>query len=208
MPEEKQPRTSTSWPEGIAVVLSIVALLVSGYSLVEARRQHQDERATELLDQIYRDWDEMSSADRWEVSHLVEVPETYEHIRNVLRAYASGLPVQEQRRIYLLERATAIRIFTSFELALNQWRRAVDIGDADRERMLDQEVDFYVETFLRNPRLLWLWSEDGGGVAAQMDPPTIEFYEERVLHDSEHPLAIEPDADGILPGFDGVEHRP
>lgn len=86
MPKEKQPRISTSGPEGIAVVLSIVALLVSGYSLVEAQRQHQDERATELLDQIYEDWDEMSSADRWEVSHLVEPPETYEHVRDVLWA--------------------------------------------------------------------------------------------------------------------------
>jgi len=201
------PETSSSssrWPEVIAVSLSIIALLVSGYSLLAAQRQHQDERATELLDQIYEDWDQMAAPDRWEVTHLNEVPATYEHVRDVLRAYAASLPLQEQRRIYLLERTTAIRIFTAFELTLNQWRRAVRIGDADREDMLNQEIDFYVGTFLRNPRLLWFWAQDGGGLELQADPPTVEFYHRRVLEDPAHPLLIGPDAEGILPGFDGI----
>jgi len=192
------------WPETIAVALSIVALLVSGYSLVAAQRQHQDERATELLDRIYADWDAMAAPERWEVSHLNEVPETYEHVRDVLRAYAIALPVQEKRRVYMLERTTAIRIFSAFELTLNQWRRAVAIGDEDRKTMLDQEIDFYTHVFLRNPRLLWFWADEGGGLEHQADPPTIEFYRERVLEDPDHPLDTEPDPDGILPGFDGI----
>jgi len=205
MPEDtKRSSASSRWPEGIAVTLSIVALLVSGYSLVAAQRQHQDERATELLDQIYEDWDQMAAPERWEVSHLNEVPATYEHVRDVLRAYASALPVQEQRRIYLLERTTAIRIFSAFELTLNQWRRAVAIGDEDRRAMLDQEIDYYTQVFLRNPRLLWFWSEEGGGLALQADPPTVEFFRERVNEDPDHPRTTEPDSDGILPGFDGI----
>lgn len=201
----RSENTDSRWPEAIAVLLSVVALLVSAYSLVAARKQHQDERATELLDQIYDDWEQMAAPERWEVSHLNEVPETYEHIRDVLRAYATGLPIQEQRRLYLLERTIAISIFTAFELTLNQWRRAVAIGDAEREKVLDQEIDYYTDTFLRNPRLLWLWSEDGGGLVRQADPPTVEFYNRRVLDDPEHPLTVVPDADGILPGFDGIE---
>lgn len=206
MATEPSPgRISSKWPEAIAVVLSIIALVVSGYSLIAAQRQHRDERATELLDQLYEDWDQMAAPERWEVSHLNEVPATYEHTRDVLRAYAAGLPLQEKRRIYLLERTTAVRIFSAFELALNQWRRAVNIGDQDRVSMLNQEIHFYVETFLRNPRLLWYWFEEGGGLALQADPPTIEFFEARVLNDPEHPLLEKPDADGILPGFDGID---
>lgn len=196
--------SSSRWPETIAVLLSITALAVSGYALVAAQRQHQDERATELLDQIYEDWDQMAAPDRWEVSHLQEVPETYEHVRDVLRSYATALPLQEQRRVYLLERTTAIRIFTAFELTLNQWRRAVAIGDTDRKAMLDQEIEYYVNDFLRNPRLLWFWSNEGGGLEQQADPPTVEFYHRRVLNNPDRPLTNEPDADGILPGFDGI----
>jgi hypothetical protein len=196
--------SSSRWPEAIAVTLSIVALVVSGYSLVAAQRQHQDERATELLDRIYADWDAMAAPERWEVGHLGEVPETYDHVRDVLRAYAAALPVQEKRRVFMLERTTAIRIFNAFELTLNQWRRAVEIGDNDRKAMLDQEIDFYTEIFLRNPRLLWYWAEDGGGLVLQADPPTVEFYRQRVLNDPEHPLTTESDPDGILPGFDGI----
>ncbi|GMR12859.1 MAG: hypothetical protein BMS9Abin29_1053 [Gemmatimonadota bacterium] len=203
--EARETGSSSRWPEAIAVVFSITALLVSGYALVAAQRQHQDERTTELLDQIYENWDLMASPDLWEVSHLNEVPETYEHTRDVLQAYASKLPLQEQRRLYLLERATAMRILSAFELTLNQWRRAVSIGDSDRKEMLDQEIDFYAETFLRNPRLLWLWSEDGGQLSLSMDPPSIEFYQRRVLNDPTKPLSVEPDKDGILPGFDGID---
>jgi hypothetical protein len=202
--EAQETMSSSRWPEGIAVVLSITALLVSGYALIVGQRQHQDERTTELLDQIYEDWDLMASPELWEVSHLNEVPETYEHTRDVLRAYASELPIQEQRRLYLLERTTAVRIFNAFELTLNQWRRAVSIGDPDRKEMLDQEVDFYAESFLRNPRLLWLWSEDAGRLSLSFDPPTVEFYQRRVLGDSTKPLTVEPDKDGILPDVDGI----
>lgn len=201
-----ESRKTRSWlAESVAVVLSVVALLVSAYSLVAARQQHRDERATELIDQIYDDWDQMSAPDRWEVSHLAEVPATYEAVRDVLRAYATALPIQEKRRLLLLERTTAIRILVAFELALNQWRRAIAIGDLEREEVLDQEIDFYTEVFLRNPRLLWLWAEDGGGLVHQMDPPTVEFYDQRVLRDPDHPLTIEPDPDGILPAFDGLD---
>jgi hypothetical protein len=203
--EPEARRSSSRWPEAVAIALSLVAVGVSGYSLVEAQRQHQDERATQLLDQIYDDWDQMAAPERWEVSHLDEVPATYEHVRDVLRAYATKLPVQEQRRIYLLERTTAIRIFNAFELTLNQWRRAIEIGDADRKAMLDQEIDFYVEDFLRNPRLLWFWSTEGGGLELLADPPTVAFYRARVLHDPTHPLRAQPDAEGILPGFDGID---
>lgn len=54
---------SSRWPEAIAVALPTVALLVSGYSLFDAQRQHRAERATELLDQIHEDWDEMSAGE-------------------------------------------------------------------------------------------------------------------------------------------------
>jgi len=193
------PRISTSWPEGIAVVLSIVALLVSGYSLIVSQRLHQDERATELVHQMYADYLDLVSPELWEVGHLQEVPANYEASRDFLRAHATALPPEEQRRVYALERTMATRVLTVFELHLRQWERALAIEDEDREDQLRLELDFWAEFALRNPRLLWFWDE--GGLVETMDDPTVEFYDARVLNDPDHPLVQEPDPEGILPGF-------
>ena len=68
--------------------------------------------------------------------------------------------------------------------------------------MLREEVEFYAQVQLRNPRLLWFWSDDGGRWIHQADPSTVVFFEDRVLHDPQHPLTVRPDSEGILPGFD------
>ncbi len=50
----------------------------------------------------------MSAPGLWEVSHLREVPGTYDQTRDVIP----------------IERTTAGRIFNAFGLTLNQWRHA------------------------------------------------------------------------------------
>jgi hypothetical protein len=205
MAERPEIRVSSSWPEGIAVTLSIIALLVSGYSLIAAKKQHEDERATELLDQVYEDWDEMIGVDQWEVLHLNELAEGYEETRDSIRAYVSELPIQDQRRIRLLERATALRIFNWFELHLRQWALAQEMGDEGRVELLNQEMEYYTQFYLRNPRLLWFWSEEGGGMVHQMDPPTVEYYTMHVLNDPDFPLRGVPDPIGIVGGLTGPE---
>lgn len=193
---------SSRWPESIAVILSIVALLVSGYALVAAKQRHQDERTTELLDQMYKDYDRLALVDRWEVSHLAEAPETYEQTRDVLRAHAVSPPAEEQLRLYMLERTTAIQIFTAFELRLKQWwAAAIVVGDLGRKSLLDEEMDFYADIYLRNPRLLWFWSDKGGRIVQTMDPPAVEFYNGPVLGNTDLLVTQTPDPDGILPDF-------
>lgn len=200
VPDVSDVRVSSSWPEAIAVVLSITALLVSGYSLIAAQRQHEDERASELLDQVYADWEEMTGPEQWEVLHLTEVPEGYAETRDSIRKYVSELSLQDQRRVRLLERSTASRIFNWFELHLRQLELARVAGDERRVELLTVEMDYYVESYLRNPRLLWFWSADGGGIVHQMDPPTVSFYDSRVLNDPSDPLVEVPDADGVFVG--------
>lgn len=195
---------NTRWPEVVAMALSIFAVVISGYALIEGRQQHEDERAAELLDAVYEDWDELAFVDYWETSHLNETPATYERARAVLRAYTEGLSQQEKLRIHVLERINAGRIMTSFEHHLNQWRIAVESGDELRSGMLQVELDFYTGEALRNPRMLWLMSDEGGGLMHWLDPPNLPYYEQKVLHNPESPLLQTPDPEGILPGFDPV----
>jgi len=201
----KQPekrRRDSPWPETIAVALSILAVLISGYAVIEGRQQFSEQRDSELINAIYEDWDLLSDPAYWEVSHLVEAPATYERQRAVLRAYTAGLPNQDKRHVYLQERAFAGRILTMWENHLNQWRIAAKSNDEMRMRLLQTELDFYVQEQLRNPRLLWLFLPEGGNLMQWLDPANVVYYREHVLNDPERPLREKPDAEGILPGFD------
>ena len=192
-------RTNRQWPEWIALGLSILAVLFSGYAVVDGQRQHRDERASELMEMIYADWDKMSLVDQWEVSHLNEAPETYPAARDRLREYVGSLPRQEQLRIAVQERVNAGRISAFFEHHLNQWRIARQAEDPERLHLLQVELDYWCESQLRNPRMLWLMSSDGGGLADWLDPPNREYYERCVWNDPQHPLQQKPDPEGILP---------
>ncbi|MGD8384107.1 MAG: hypothetical protein PVF89_01750 [Lysobacterales bacterium] len=200
--EQPKQRRGSPWPETIAVTLSVLAVLISGYAVVLGNRQFSEQRDSELINAIYEDWDMLSDPAYWEASHLVEAPATYEQQRDILRAYTAGLSAQEKRKVYLQERAFAGRILTMWENHLNQWRIAAQSGDEMRMRLLQTELDFYAHEQLRNPRLLWLFLPEGGNLMQWLDPENIVYYREHVLADPKRPLEQEPDAEGILPGFD------
>ncbi len=203
MPETKmKPQASYQWPEIMAFVFSIVAIVISGYSLLEGRWQHQDERNTEILDSVYEDWIDLANRDDWRVQHLIESPDTYYLVRDVARRLTVNFSEEEKARTFLVERATVNIVFTNFEHLLKQWMLAEELGDESRLGVLREEVDFYAEVYLRNPRLLWYWSESGGGWVNGADPSTIKWFREKVFENPEQPLTVDPDAEGILPGFD------
>jgi len=194
--------TSRSWPEIFALVFSILAIVISAYSLVAARQQHEDERSSEMLDALFEDWDNLSAAlaEDWEVSYLGEPPETYYQARDLLRRSLAGLSREEKLRVLAMERVYALRIFAMFEHSQKQWQLAVKAGDSTRLDLMNTEMDFWTRVQLRNPRLLWYWSENGGGGLWAADEPTIPFYNARVLNDPDYPLSYEPDPEGVVPG--------
>lgn len=199
---ESPAKSQPSWPEIFAIVFSLLAIVISAYSLVSASRQHEDERSSEIMDALFEDWDNLSAALAvdWEVSHLGEPPETYYATRDVLRESLAGLSASEQYRVLAVERVYAQRIFAMFEHSQKQWQLAVKAGDESRLELMNTEMDFWTRVQLRNPRLLWYWSADGGGMIWVADEPTIPFYNARVLDDSDFPLSVVPDAEGVVPG--------
>jgi hypothetical protein len=209
MTQPGERKASHTWPEITAVVFSIVAIVISGYSLLEGRWQHQDERNVEVLDAVYEDWMALAMRDDWRVQHVQEAPDTYYAVRDVARRLTAGMSDTEKAETFLMERAMANLIFTNFEHHLKQWLLAIELDDESRQRVLKEEIDFYAEVLMRNPRLLWYWSPEGGGWIRGADPSTIKWLEERALADPERPLTTRMDPEGILPGFDwrgsGVE---
>jgi len=191
-----------NWPEITAVIFSLLAIAISGFSLLEGRWQHRDERNTEILDAVYEDWETLALRDDWRVQHLGESPKTYYAVRDLARISTAGFTDKEKAEALLVERATANLIFTNFEHHLKQWMLAVEEEDDSRQEVLKEEIDFYAQVQLRNPRMLWYWSEQGGGWINSADPSTVVWYRQRVLEDPDHPLDTELDAEGILPGFE------
>jgi hypothetical protein len=199
---ESTSKPSYNWPELTAVLFSIIAIVISGYSLLEGRWQHRDERNTEILDAVYENWEMLALQNDWRVQHLLEAPQTYSSIRDLIRRATAGLDDVEKAKTLLVERSMANLVFTNFEHHLKQWLLAVELEDESRQRVLREEIDFYAQVQLRNPRLLWFWSEEGGGWVHGADPSSVEWYEKNVLNDPGHPLEQAPDAEGVLPGFD------
>ena len=189
--------------EILAIFFSLVAIVISGYSLHIGKKQHEDLSAAETLDRLYSELNDIvgSSIDAWEVRHLDETPQTYYQTRDLIRTLTKDLSDEEKTKILLKERATANLIFISFEHHLKQWNLAKHSKDNTRLLMMQEEMDYYANLYLRNPRLLWYWSEEGGDWKSSSDPSTIEFYENQVLNNPEKPLNDQPDKEGILPNF-------
>ena len=199
---EPGQQLSYQWPEILAIIFSTIAIVLSGYSLFEDRWQHQDERNTEVLDAVYQNWETLAMQDDWRTVHLQEAPETYYQVRDLARHLTKDFGTEEKIHAFLVERATVNLIFTNFEHLLKQWFLAVELGDESRQGVLTEEMDFYADVYLRNPRLLWYWLAEGGGWVAGADPSTVIWFREKVLENPELPLTTQPDAEGILPGFD------
>jgi hypothetical protein len=179
-----------------------LAIVISAYALLAGQRQHEDERSSEILDAIFEDWDNLSVAftENWEVKHLEEPSATYYQVRDQLQRALAGRSQEERLRVLMLERAMASRLITMFEHAQKQWVLATEAGDGRRLEMLEIEMDFWTQNMLRNPRMLWYWSEAGGVLLHMADPPTVPFYNARVLNDPAHPLTERPDPIGVVPG--------
>jgi len=202
MSDESKPVHSHNrrWPEVLAIAFSLLAIGISAWAVKDARRLHQDERASETIDALFEEWDNLSAAlaEHWEIAHIGEPPDTYYAVRDALRPALADLPHGDKVRILMEERGFANRMLAMFEHAHKQWELARLAGDDTRLALLDTEMDFWTQVAMRNPRMLWLWSEDGGGLVRQADQPTIPFYDQRVLHDPEHPLSVEPDPVGVV----------
>jgi hypothetical protein len=163
-------RPEYNWPEITAVIFSVIAIAISGYSMLEGRWQHRDERNVEVMDAVYEDWVTLALQDDWRVQHLLEAPDTYHVYRDLARLNTKEFDAGQMAETLLVERATANLLFTQFEHLLKQWQIAIELQDDSRQRVLKEEIEFYAEVQLRNPRLLWLWSEDGGGWVHGADP--------------------------------------
>jgi hypothetical protein len=170
----------------ISLVMAITALV---FSLnVQRRTSHSDA--------VYRAYDAFATlgslrADNWQAAHLWELPEAYHNQVLLTRAAIGHVNNQERARILILERTVAIQIFGVFEQVLYSHTLSTRFGEKDRTAFMHEVQSFFTERLLRNPRLVYLWAEDGGGLCRYAEPETRATYSREVWQ-ADDELASDP----------------
>jgi hypothetical protein len=184
----------------LTTIIASLALTMSIISLYQSSSYQKDSSGTDMIKNQYATYHELSrlEIENPQLSHVFAAPSWYG--RAVKSVGTSVGPLDEKRREELLlkERAIARTIFTHYESLFYQWRHASRMGDAERVAFLGEALDYYTGRVLRNPRLLYLWSEKGASLEVDFEQETREHYGAHVLRDPSRPLKERPDDVGAF----------
>lgn len=203
----------TSWVKMIirsgefyAIVLSIGAFAMSAYSVFIVVKQHEDERTAEFAQTLYERVHEYNllKLEYWELGHVFEMPEDYEATRDRLRIAVKDRSEAERIKLIESEKSIASMQLITFEELFYNLSLAMQLGDRTRQKIVEETIGYYTQGVLRNPRVLWLSSADGGNIASHLNPDAYAFYREAVLENERFPLTVQPDPYGLFPPQDGT----
>jgi len=155
------------------------AVLVSLASAYVSVRAYRDSIANEILDQTYEEFNALGELrmNHWETAHLADIPEEYERSCSMIRRGLGDIDDAKRCELLVKERSFAIRIFSMFEQVLYQHDNARGARDAGRAQFLDEVLGYFTGRLLLNPRLVYYWLPDGGGLRALFEPRTREYFE-------------------------------
>jgi len=192
--------------EFYAIVLSIGAFVMSAYSVFIVVRQHEDERTAEFTQTLYERVQEIYvlKLEHWELGHIFEMPEEYEKTRDRLRLAVKDVSEAERIKLIESEKSIAAMQYITFEELFYNLSLAIQSGDRTRQQIVEETIGYYTNGVLRNPRVLWLSSPDGGNLALHMNPDSYAYYREAVFENEEFPLTVQPDPYGLFPPKDGT----
>lgn len=174
----------------MATVLSIVAVTVSvassSVSIVASYLNYssqQDNAGREIVKSQYDIYYKISQLeiDHWQMGHLFALPGRYEELSGQVRGAVAGFDEVKKTEFRMRERAVARVIFTHYEQTLIERDEARKSEFEARATLLEDDLRYYTDKVLPNPRLRYLWSEKGGGLGSDFVPAAREHYEKRVL---------------------------
>ena len=182
----------------VSTIMSMLALAMSIISLYQSSSFQKDSSGTEMIKSQYATYYELGrlEVDNPQLSHIFAMPNWYDRAFRSVVALVGPLDEKKREELILKERAFARIIFTHYEDLFFQWRHARRMGDTERVAFLGEALNYYTSRVLRNPRLLYLWSEKGANLGIDFEAETREHYNAKVLHDPALPLKEIPDRAG------------
>lgn len=112
-------------------------------------------------------------------SHLMEVPKHYREVCGDIRSICRNESAAARTELKIQERGVAILIFSMYEKILFDLQTFEQ--EDERDATFLKAVLVYLRLhWLRNPRLLYLWSESGGSLCSLFEASTCEDYEKEI----------------------------
>jgi hypothetical protein len=192
--------------EFYAIVLSLGAFAMSAYSVLVVLRQHEDERTAELTHTLYERIQGIYvlKLEHPNLGHIFEMPEDYILTRDRLRLVATDMSEAERITLVESEKSIAVMHYLMFEELYYNLSLATQSNERTRLHVIEEMIGYYTNGLLRNPRVLWLSSPEGGNIASHMNPDSYAYYRQEVLENLESPLTDEPDPYGLFPPEGGT----
>jgi hypothetical protein len=181
-----------------ALIVSIVALLASVISIYLNLASTRDSTKSQAIREAYGTFFDLARLQLGnpQQSHLFAVPRQYPEVRSAVAASVQGLSSAQKVELSLKERAVADYVFTLYEQNLYLRRQADAAGDEGRSQFLGEVEAYLTGRLLRNPRLLFYWRADGGGLSDLYEEDTKKHHREKVATDKQVPLTEPEDAAG------------
>lgn len=163
-------------------------------------RQHEDERTADLVQTLYAKVQETAALKlkHWNLSHALELPDSYAAVRDQIRIAVADVSDSERIALLEAEKTIAALQLIQFEETYYHYSLAVRAGNETREAIVGEILAYYTMGALRNPRVLWLASPEGGDLASHLNETSRAYYEAKVLENDAEPLAYPPDPVGVF----------
>ena len=190
-PSPPLPPPRLTRAERFSILVAALALLISGVTAWDTHASSTSANEALTSETIKSQYDIFLDLNRvqveqWEVGHLFALPDTYRAAAHDVAAALGPLSPQRHAELMLRERAIALLIFTMFEHGFFQQKQAAQTGETGRAQFLQEMLDYYTGRLLRNPRLMYYWRANGGGLVTYFERETRDCYNHHVLGDSGH----------------------
>jgi hypothetical protein len=192
--QSKARKTALGLLPVIALILSILSTIFSVFTFQE----NSSDEAIRSQYQLFLDLTKLPASET-AIAHLVALPSKYDEVSSLVSRAFQGSSEKEIAAAMLKERFIANYIFTLFEETLYQKNRAANqVINSAKSKFSQEVLDYFTGRALRNPRLLWYWAANGGGLSEYYEVSTQKYYRDRVLSVQDgQPLPI-PDPVGPI----------
>jgi hypothetical protein len=145
-----------------AALLSVIALILSIYSVYDSQKTQELASRTEALKieyGIYTDLVRLEHDNPF-LSHLfMQSPSSYYLATSHIKTAVKNIPPTDRLKFLLQERAIAHYIFTTYEETYYQWLSAGQADNKALSKLLLDNLSFFND-ILCNSRLIWYWKNE------------------------------------------------